>query len=150
MSNIAYAIAGLYMGLQGDHAGAIGMVGLSIGSYIGHKYGEWGFDWGAMCFAFALIAIGNPPTLFAFLALIFVGASSFVAGYIAPERYQIPVLLTYVLLAFAMSEKNLMPALLLFAIAVIIRYTIGNDGHRHYDIGHSMWHIITAIAMTQI
>lgn len=139
-SNIAYAIGGLIALIHGAYLPGLGLMFLAYGSYMGHRFGRWDLDWAGMFVAFFAIIAHN-------LALpVYLALPLALAGLFLRKEYWIPLGITYVM-AQAVSNY-FFETLLLFAIAGIIRVTVGADGHRYYDVGHSIWHYITATAMT--
>lgn len=139
-SNIAYAIGGLIALLHEAYLPGLGLIFLSWGSYMGHKYGKWSYDWAGMFVAFfAIIAYNFHLPLY--FALPFT-----LAGLFLRKEYWVLLGATYIIAQI--GANFFLPTLYLFALAGIIRVTIGADGHRYYDVGHSIWHYLTATAMT--
>lgn len=139
-SNIAYAIGGLVALYHEAYLPSLGLMLLSYGSFMGHAHGRWDMDWSGMFVAFfSIIAhnLGLPYYLAIPLAL---------SGLLLKKEYWVLLGITYV---FAQATANyFFPSLYLFALAGIIRVTIGSDRNRYYDAGHSLWHYLTATAMT--
>ena len=139
-SNIAYAIGGLIALYHGAYLPGLGLMFLAYGSYMGHRFGRWDLDWAGMFVAFfAIIAHNLDLPLHLALPLT-------LAGLFLRKEYWLALGATYIIAQI--GANYFLPTLYLFTLAGIIRVTVGADGHKYYDAGHSIWHYITATAMT--
>lgn len=139
-SNIAYLIGGIVALYHGAHLPGLGMIFLSYGSFMGHKYGRWDLDWAGMFVAFFAI-IGYNFGLPLYLSLPFT-----LSGLLLRKEYWVLLGATYIVAQ--VDAKNFLLTLYLFALAGVIRVTIGADGNKYYNVGHTLWHYLTATAMT--
>jgi hypothetical protein len=142
-SNIAYVIAGLL--LWETPFIAMSMIALGITSALAHAKGGWYWklDWSAMFGTFGAIALH--PFGLSYLAVIFalIGYKYGVDNYIAFSF----VWALSVLFAHLSGVDVLLPVVI-FAITLIRqRYAERNFNTTTYEIYHSIWHVLTAIAI---
>jgi hypothetical protein len=141
-SNIAYVIAGFALAVGGAYVPAFGLMFLGITSYIAHvKGGDWWYyDWAGMYIAMVAIILYNigHPFYFWLVALPII---------VATVRYRFDSLTltgalwcAVVASAYIIGIAVVVPVII-FALAIAIRQW-GHDDH--YQITHSIWHILAA------
>jgi hypothetical protein len=142
-SNIAYVIAGLL--LWETPFISMSMIALGITSALAHAKGGWYWklDWSAMFGTFGAIALH--PFGLSYLAVIFalIGYKYGVDNYIAFSF----VWALSVLSAHLSGVPVLFP-ITIFAVALVSQlYAESEYGTTTYEIYHSIWHVLTAIAI---
>jgi hypothetical protein len=142
LSNIAYIIAGFALAVGGAYVPAFGLMFLGITSYIAHvKGGQWWYyDWAGMYIAMVAIILYNigHPFYFWLVALPII---------VATVRYRFDSLTltgalwcAVVASAYIIGIAVVVPVII-FALAIAIRQ-FGHDDH--YQLTHSIWHILAA------
>jgi hypothetical protein len=142
-SNIAYVIAGLL--LWETPFISMSMIALGITSALAHAKGGWYWklDWASMWLVFSAIALH--PFGLSYLAVIFalIGYKYGVDNYIAFSF----VWALSVLSAHLSGVPVLFPVTI-FAVALVSQlYAESEYGTKTYEIYHSIWHVLTAIAI---
>jgi hypothetical protein len=142
-SNIAYVIAGLL--LWETPFISMSMIALGITSALAHAKGGWYWklDWSAMFGTFGAIALH--PFGLSYLAVIFalIGYKYGVDNYIA-----FSFVWALSVLSAHLSGVDVLLPVVIFAITLIRqRYAERNFNTTTYEIYHSIWHVLTAIAI---
>jgi hypothetical protein len=142
-SNIAYVIAGLL--LWETPFIAMSMIALGITSALAHAKGGWYWklDWASMWLVFSAIALH--PFGLSYLAVIFalIGYKYGVDNYIA-----FSFVWALSVLSAHLSGVDVLLPVVIFAITLIRqRYAERNFNTTTYEIYHSIWHVLTAIAI---
>jgi hypothetical protein len=141
-SNLAYLIAGLFMG---STVMMIGMFALAFTSFMGHwKGGKWWIaDWVGMYLAFTSVIFVHLgiPLLWLLFAPVIAWATY---KYHKTSFVRIGIVGALAVLSAYLAGINVLPAIITFGVAFGIRQLTPNMDDKYYDICHSIWHILTA------
>ena len=147
-SNIAYLLGGIYLLLNFSLVPGIAMILLALGSYVAHVRGGkwWVADWVGMYLTFSAVAIHNLEL--SWLWLITVAGIAYKWG---TENYFLFAGFVFagILSAYLAGVAIWLP-LVLFGVGLACqRYAeaAGNHNSTRYQIFHSIWHFITAVAI---
>lgn len=142
-SNIVYVIAGIL--LWETPFIALSMIVLGITSALAHLKGGWYWklDWASMWLVFSAIALH--PVGLSPLAVIFalIGYKYGLDNYIA-----FSFVWAWAVLSAHLSGVPVLLPIGIFSVALGFQlYAEANWGTKTYEICHSVWHILTAIAI---
>jgi hypothetical protein len=141
-SNIAYIIAGFALAVGGVYVPAFGLIFLGVTSYVAHvRGGDWWYsDWAGMYLAMTAIILYNIGHPFYFwlvaLPIVYLTLRYAFVSYVLVGAMWCAVVAS----AYAIGIAVVVP-IIIFALALAIRQW-GHDDH--YQITHSIWHILTA------
>lgn len=147
-SNISYVIGGLYLLMNFSPVPGAALILLGIGSFLGHVRGGkwWVADWVGMYLTFTAIIIHNLEL--SWLWLIPVALLSYKWG---TDNYILFAMffIVSVISAYFAKLAIILPVMLFCVALVCQRYAEASSNHnsKRYQIFHSIWHVITLIAI---
>lgn len=148
-SNTAYAIAGIASLILLKSAVLFaGFMILAFTSWMGHwKGGKWWIgDWMGMYVAFSAIILFN---LGVSLAWWFIAPLVALWAWFYHKETFLRIGITggFAVITAYFSFVNIIPSIILFAVAFAIRQSAPNMNDKYYNLCHSLWHLLTAVAM---
>jgi hypothetical protein len=149
LSNFAYAMVGVAsLILLNSLTLFLGFIILAFTSRMGHwKGGKWWIaDWIGMYVAFLAIILFN---LGVSLAWWFIAPLvALWAWYYHTDSFiRIGAFGAVAIISAYFAFINIVPSIILFAIAFAVRQSAPSMENKYYNITHSIWHILTALAM---
>ena len=159
LTNVAYAIAGIALLFLAPVSQiwvmALLLVVLAYGSYLGHAKGGklWALDWAGMGLVFGgLIAYAQSASpinqiLAALVGGGFAYALEHYEDYLDKNLRYAAIILLWILAVVNLYDygHNVVPGVIIFAIAIAIRQYGEKHDDSENEIMHGWWHIITAI-----
>jgi hypothetical protein len=142
-SNLAYLIAGFFMGSWWL---LLSMAFMAFTSFMGHwKGGQWWiWDWAGMYVVFSSVILFHIGV--AYLIPLIIPLITYITLKWLDDSLYILVGVLWLASVFVsfLYGVSVLPAIIVFAIALLVRQLAPEMEGKYYDICHSIWHVLTA------